>query len=318
MYTGSQNPATGVLLGPQRLAVTVDRELEALAIEGRIAAITCGWQEREAEDSELQEALGQRVINLRLHARSDEVFLDDRELRDAHRAKQDRLRKLQTLYRGRLEHGIAAVSDLQEARGPEDLIAAEITAAIEAIRLVDRQHLARVILLNRDYEDGIRPGSRPVVAAHRREIASILKDCGAVAIAGGNVATILNRLRLFGLGELLVGRTILAWSAGAMALTDRVILFHDSPPQGRGNAEVLDAGLGLFPGLVALPHARRRLLLDDPRRVSLFARRFAPARCITLDPGSRLAREGERYSAGPNTRALGDGGELWAPEPWSL
>jgi len=318
LYTESPHTATGVLLGPQRLAVTVDRELDDLAVEGPVAAITCGWQEREAEDTELQEALGNRVINLRLHARGDTVFRDDRELRDAHRAKQDRLRQLQMLYRGRLEHAVAAVSELQEARGPEDLIASEITAAIEAIRLVDRQHLARVTLLNRDYEDANQPSTHPVVAEHRRELAEILDGCGAVAIAGGNVATILNRLRLFGLGDLLAGRTILAWSAGAMALTDRVVLFHDSPPQGRGNAEILDAGLGLFPGVVALPHARRRLLLSDPRRVSLFARRFAPARCVTLDERSRLVREGGLYRAGPGTHGLGDGGRLTSLEPWSL
>ncbi len=318
MYTESPKPATGVLLGPQRLAVTVDAELDALQVDGPVAMITCGWQEREEEDRELHDALGHRAINLNLHARGDVVFRDDRELRDAHRAKQDRLRQLQVLYRGRLEHAVAAVHDLQAARGPADLIASEITAAIEAIRLVDRQHLARVTLLNRDYEDEMRPSSRPVVATHRQEIADILSGCGAVAIAGGNVATILNRLRLFGLREMLLGRTILAWSAGAMALTDRVVLFHDSPPQGRGNAEILDAGLALFPSLVALPHARRRLLLGDRRRVSLFARRFAPARCVTLDERSRLLCDGENYRAGPLTRALCDGGDVVALETWSL
>ncbi|MCA9657054.1 MAG: Type 1 glutamine amidotransferase-like domain-containing protein [Myxococcales bacterium] len=316
MYTETPKPATGVLLGPQRLAVTVDRELEALTVEGRVAAITCGWQERESEDTELQAALGNRVINLRLHARSDDVFADDPELRAAHRAKQDRLRQLQALYRGRLAHAVEAVHELHAARAPADMIAAEIDAAIEAIRLVDRQHVARVTLLNREYEDALCPSERPVVAAHREEIADVLDHCGAVAIAGGNVATILNRLRLFGLDALLRGRTILAWSAGAMALTERVILFHDSPPQGRGNAEILDAGLGLFPEVVALPHARRRLLLDDRRRVSLFARRFAPARCVVLDERCRLAFQDGRYRAGPITRALGCDGELAAIEPW--
>ena len=60
----------------------------------------------------------------------------------------------------------------------------------------------------------------------------------------------------------------------------------------------------------------RRLLLDDRRRVSLFARRFAPARCVVLDERCRLAFQDGRYRAGPITRALGCDGELAAIEPW--
>ncbi|MCB9703452.1 MAG: hypothetical protein H6711_16285 [Myxococcales bacterium] len=316
MYTESPEPATGVLLGPQRLAVTVDRELPALAADGQVAAISAGWQEREAEDDELQAALGNRAINLCLHARGDAVFRDDPELKDAHRVKQDRLRSIQALYRGRLVHSIAAVHELQRARGPADLIADEITAAIDAIRLVDRQHLDRVTAINDEYEAALRPGERPVVAAHREAIADILAGCAAVAITGGHVATILNRLRLFDLGPLIRGLPIVAWSAGAMSLTDRVILFHDSPPQGRGNAEILEAGLGLFPGVVVLPHARRRLLLDDPIRVSLFARRFAPARAIALDERCKIAFVDPGGPCGNElTRVLGEDGAVRPMEP---
>lgn len=310
--------ATGVLLGPQRLAVTVDRELSALEarqVVGPVAAITAGWQEREAEDQELQAALGNRAVNLRLHVRGDAVFAADPELTAIHRTKQDRLRHLQNLYRGRLAHAVAAVQDLQHARGPADLIESEIGAAIEAIRLVDRQHLGRVQDLQRAYEVEARPSERPVVAAQRAELAELLAGCGAVAIAGGHVASLLNRLRLFDLGPLIADKPILAWSAGAMTLTDRVVLFHDSPPQGRGNAEILDAGLGLFPGIVVLPHARRRLLLGDRDRVGLFARRFAPAVAVALDERCKLQFDGERYCAGESTHALQSDGAVSPLEP---
>jgi hypothetical protein len=39
---------------------------------------------------------------------------------------------------------------------------------------------------------------------------------------------------------------------------------------------------------VPLPHARARLLLDDAARMSVFARRFAPARCVLLESGTRI------------------------------
>jgi hypothetical protein len=40
--------------------------------------------------------------------------------------------------------------------------------------------------------------------------------------------------------------------------------------------------------IVALPHARARLLLDDAPRMAVFARRFAPARCVPLEHGNRI------------------------------
>jgi hypothetical protein len=40
--------------------------------------------------------------------------------------------------------------------------------------------------------------------------------------------------------------------------------------------------------VVPLPHARARLLLDDAPRMSVFARRFAPARCVLLENGTRI------------------------------
>jgi hypothetical protein len=46
------------------------------------------------------------------------------------------------------------------------------------------------------------------------------------------VAVLVNRLRLFGLGDLVADKTVFAWSAGAMAVSERVVLFHDDPPQG--------------------------------------------------------------------------------------
>jgi hypothetical protein len=70
-----------------------------------------------------------------------------------------------------------------------------------------------------------------------------------------------------------------------MAITDRIVLFHDRSAHGPAQAEVYDVGLGIVPGVVALPHARRRLRTDDALRMSVLARRFAPATCLVLDDG---------------------------------
>ena len=168
-----------------------------------------------------------------------------------------------------------------------------------------REHLRRIHLVHEHFERSYTPAERPAVAAHRVEIGAILDEAGAVLVAGGHVGVLLNRLRLFGMRQLLAGRPVVAWSAGAIALTERIVLFHDHPPQGAGNAELADAGLGLFPGIVALPHAGSRLRLEDTHRVSLFARRFAPARCVTLDGGTRLIwRDGRLAEAADSQRLM--------------
>ena len=61
---------------------------------------------------------------------------------------------------------------------------------------------------------------------------------------------------------------------------------------------------------MALPHARRRLDLEDPVRVSLFARRFAPDACVALDDGASLHWDGARWIAGPGTRQLDPAGAV--------
>ncbi|MCB1055376.1 MAG: hypothetical protein KDD11_07665, partial [Acidobacteria bacterium] len=79
----------------------------------------------------------------------------------------------------------------------------------------------------------------------------------------------------------------------------------------------LDLGLGLYRGVVALPHAEHRLRLDDPVRVGLFAERFAPAVCVAMDSGARLHWDGERWTAGPGTPLLTASGDLEEREAWS-
>ena len=292
------------LLGPQRFTPTLADAVDAAGVAGRLASITAGWQEREAEDVELHEHLGERTVNLRLYERTEAIFARDGDLFRAHRERQDRLRELQAIYRRRLAGLKQAAWQLLEASGDETLLAPERDDAVRAMARLDTHHLVRVAEIDAEFEARWRPRERSAVARHVREIESILAGCAGLAIAGGHVAILVNRLRLFGLADLVGGRAVFAWSAGAMAICRRVVLFHDSPPQGEGVAEVLASGLGLVRGVVALPHARRRLRLDDERRVALLARRFAPDRCLALDDGALLLFDGGRVRRAAGVRSL--------------
>jgi hypothetical protein len=71
------------LLGPQRFTPTLGEAVARAGVTGRLASVTAGWQEREAEDLELHEHLGERTENLMLYARSEDVLARDPELERA-------------------------------------------------------------------------------------------------------------------------------------------------------------------------------------------------------------------------------------------
>jgi len=252
-----------VLLGPQRDQPTVRAACESTGAAGTWTMITTGCGEREREHEGLVVHVGREAANLRLFARAERVLSKDPELFNAVRARDDVLRELRTLYRLRLDHAMDGARALQTRAEAPELLEDAFRDALEAVAALDRHHLLRVREVRDEFNARWMPAERDGVAKERRAVArEIRRGCG-VMIAGGHVAVLLDRMRLLGVGApLLRERPVVAWSAGAMALTERVVLFHDSPPQGRGNAEVLENGLGLVPGLVALPHARRRLLLE--------------------------------------------------------
>lgn len=277
-----------VLLGAQRFDPTLREAVDELGIKGKVATITAGWQEREDDDDDLTEHLDGRDVNLLLHARAEKVFRDDAAFLDAHRERQALLRLRQDFYRVRLEHALDAAYVIQQRSAPDDILDDEARTSIEAIRNIDALHIDRCTRDRQDFNARWRPDERTSVGKHRAEIKSILDDCEAIAIAGGHVASLLNRLQLFGVGEMAQGKTIFAWCGGAMVVTERVVLFHDSPPQGTGAPEVLDAGLAFVGDVVALPQPEFRLRLDERARMRLLARRFQPATCVAFPSRSRV------------------------------
>ena len=160
-----------------------------------------------------------------------------------------------------------------------------------------------------------------MIAEHRAAVAAILGEAAALVIAGGHVGVLAEVLHLFNVAAALhsaAGRgPVIAWSAGAMALTDRIVLFHDRSPRGPGHPEVYGSGVSLLRGMVLLPHARARLLLDDTPRMAVFARRFSPARCVLLESGTRieLDREGGRDATWPpGVRVIAEDGRAMSLE----
>lgn len=277
------------LLGPQRSVQTIDDALEQAGVRGPLCVITAGWQEREGELEELRAHAKRPIKDLRLYRLAEDIFERDSTFFKTYRERQERFKSLQLLYRRRLKHALAAAREIWTSRGDRSLVGTEVRSAIAAVRALDRHHRRRLQRIHRAFEQRWAANPSALVTRKRSKLVETIQQSDAVLIAGGHIAVLLNRLRLFDLFPVLATKPVIAWSAGAMALTEQIVLFHDFPPQGPGDAEVFDIGLGLAPSVVALPHARKRLNLDSEMRVGIFASRFAPARCLTLDHGSFLS-----------------------------
>jgi hypothetical protein len=254
-----------------------------------VATVTAGWQDREPDDGELDGLLGGRSANLRLHARWHDVLAGDPDYAAAEREHLAVRREQRQLYLIALDGVLRALHET--ARVGDDAVHGAARADAEAVvRLVDERHLARVHEARTSFEATARPGERDAVARHRAEVGEVLAAASALVVAGGHVGVLLHLLRLF---AVPAPEVLIAWSAGAMALTERVLLFHDpdpyaAAPHDPSHAEFLDTGLAWLRGCVLLPHARRRLRTDDPARMAELAFRAAPARCVVLDDGARL------------------------------
>lgn len=297
------------VLGPQRRP-TVDKVVgRRLDADVPVATVTAGWQERERDDAELRQLLGGRGVNLGLYERWLDVLERDREYAVAEREHRTVLDELQQLYLVQLDHALRSTYAVaQRQDGHPRTREAALADALAVVNVVDGQHVARVQEVHQAFYDAWRPEERPVVAEHRESVRRLLEPVAALVVAGGHVGVLVRVLHLFHVAPHLPA-TVVAWSAGAMALTERVVLFHDRAPQGPAHTEVFDEGLGVVPAAVLLPHARRRLYVDDGTRMSVLARRFAPARCVVLDDGVSVDLTGGG-GLPPSARVVGADGRI--------
>ncbi|MEO7070182.1 MAG: hypothetical protein ABI131_06785 [Nostocoides sp.] len=286
-HPASTSPRT-LLLGPQRFKQTATTALRSLATDGPVATINAGWEEREDEVGELDLALDGRAHHLRLYHRMLDVLEKDPPFAAAALAFRDRHDELLSLYRLRLQYALDGAYAVQRRRAdPGDTAYGALDDAIEVVRHVDAWYLAQLASLYEDADLVDRAVVSDVIGWHRGEIAAALATAAALVLPGGDIRSLLRTLRLFQI-DIPAQLPVMAWSAGAMALTDEVVLFHDQGPQGASESELYDRGLARVSGVVALPHARSRLRLEERGRSAILARRFGDRHCLLLDEGAVL------------------------------
>ena len=294
-----------LLLGPQRPVTNLGTAIRDAGIpDGPIAVISAGWQEAEGDIDDVRQVVGRELRDLHLYGRAESLMASDAVLHEAYRRRQDSLKELQRLYRLRLRHLTIAARRTLRAEGNPDLVLPEQRHAIAQLRALDRHHLNRVRRILAGFNAEFDSRTYGPIAEQSAQIAGLIEDSAAVLITGGNVVVTLNRLLLFGLAPWLHASNIVAWSAGAMVLSDTIVLFHDRLPQGRRDAEILGPGIGALPGYVFLPDAKQRIREKDTARAGAFCRRFAPDTCTTLDSGASLTFRGQTLVAASAARRI--------------
>jgi len=276
---------TTILLGPQRFTMTVRPTLRSLDVDGPVAMVNSGWEEREADDGELNDAVDGRGVNLRLYQRAIEVLTADRSLRAAVRDHREAHAELRAFYGIRLQSAWEAVFSVHHRTSKHRVVEGALRSAMQALRDVDDWYAYEVARLVADTSASPAVRDCEPLAQHRAEVASALSDAAVVVVAGGHVGILMETLRLLDV-SLPLETPVIAWSAGAMAVCDPVVLFHDFAPHGVIAPEVHDRGLARLRGVIPLPHARRRLVVEDRERMAVFAQRFPAHALVPLDDGT--------------------------------
>jgi hypothetical protein len=275
------------VLGPQRRTSAARTAVRELIPDGPIATVNAGWQEREADTDELNDVLDGRMTNLELHRRWRQLLDDDPDYAAAERRLTERLAGQQEIYAIRLGYALAAAADVSRRSQLADVRTAAEADAVAALQHLDRWHLGRVAEIRAEFYAGTRIGDRDTMAVQRAELRDLVGASAGLVVTGGHVGVLLHLLHIFGMAAV-IRPPLITWSAGAMALSDRVVLFHDQGPPGRQHPEVYAEGLGAYSGVLPFPHPKRRLRLGDHGQLQLLARRFAPRVCLLLPDGVRV------------------------------
>ena len=192
------------------------------------------------------------MVNLRLYQRWQELIAADAEYAAAERGLAELLEEQQAVYALRVFHAVAAVDEVNRRDKMPAVRAAAVTDGIRALRALDSWHLDEVAASRQQFYAATQIGERESVRAHRRELAELVDDSAGMVITGGHVGVLLHLLHVFGL-VTMIKKPVITWSAGAMALSDRVVLFGTHRPAGRRLPEVWAEGLGVFSGVLAVP-----------------------------------------------------------------
>lgn len=135
----------------------------------------------------------------------------------------------------------------------------------------------------------------PAWRAAQERLERRILGANSIILFGGHLDLLLDALRFFRLRDALAealrrGTQIVAMSAGAMVLCERVIVYNDLAAT-RRDFQLYDRGLALVRDIQLFPHCTERIQTDDPDNLAYLARRFRHHVCVGLNQRSFLLFE---------------------------
>lgn len=135
----------------------------------------------------------------------------------------------------------------------------------------------------------------PAWRAARERLERRILTASSILFFGGRLDLLLDALRFFRLRDALAealrrGAQIVAMSAGAMVLCERVIVYDDLAATPR-DFQLYDRGLALVRDIQLFPHCMERIQTDDPDNLAYLAHRFRHHVCVGLNQRSFLLLE---------------------------
>lgn len=143
--------------------------------------------------------------------------------------------------------------------------------------------------------DGSGLAYDPAWRAAKERLEQRILSANSIILFGGQLDQLLDALRFFRLREALSealrrGTQLVAMSAGAMVLCERVIIYDDMSAT-RRDFQLHDRGLALVRDIQLFPHCTERIQTDDPDNLAYLARRFRHHACVGLNQRSFLLME---------------------------
>ncbi|MDC0716732.1 Type 1 glutamine amidotransferase-like domain-containing protein [Nannocystis bainbridge] len=135
----------------------------------------------------------------------------------------------------------------------------------------------------------------PAWRAAQERLERRILSANSIILFGGHLDLLLDALRFFRLRNVLAealrrGTQLVAMSAGAMVLCERVIIYDDFATK-RRDFQLYDRGLALVRDIQLFPHCTERIQTDDPDNLAYLARRFRHHACVGLNQRSFLLFE---------------------------
>lgn len=135
----------------------------------------------------------------------------------------------------------------------------------------------------------------PAWRAAQQRLEQRILSANTIVLFGGHLDLLLDALRFFRLRDALAealrrGAQLVAMSAGAMVLCERVIIYDDFAKT-RRDFQLYDRGLSLVRDIQLFPHCTERIQTDDPDNLAYLARRFRHHVCVGLNQRSFLLFE---------------------------